>query len=69
MLSRWNWQKLFSYGEVMCFVTAWAVGLVVARETTRPAVDRVAVRSFAADSDVPGIQARLTTVRAPLATK
>jgi hypothetical protein len=69
MLSHWNWQKLFSYGEVMCFVTAWAVGLLVARESSRPANHRVAVRSFAASSDVSGIQARLTTVRARLATK
>jgi hypothetical protein len=60
MLSRWNWQKLFSYGEVMCFVTAWAVGLLVARESSRPANHRAVVRSFAAVTDVPGIQAKLT---------
>ncbi len=28
--TRWNWQKLFNYGEVICFASAWAVALAVA---------------------------------------
>jgi hypothetical protein len=60
MLSmRWNWQKLFSYVEVVCFVSAWAVGLLVAAQGQRPDDRRVATRSFAATSDVFGIQATL----------
>ena len=56
----WNWQKLFSYAEVLCFVSAWAVGLLVAAQGQRPNHDRLATRSFAATSDVFGIQATLT---------
>jgi hypothetical protein len=56
---RWNWQKLFSYAEVVCFVSAWAVGLLVAAQGQRPDINRVATRSFAAKSDVFGIQATL----------
>jgi hypothetical protein len=61
MLSmHWNWQKLFSYAEVACFISAWAVGLLVAVQGQRPDHDRAATRIFAAASDVFGIQATLT---------
>ncbi len=61
MLSiRWNWQKLFSYAEVVCFISAWAVGLLVAVQGQRPNHDRAVTRIFAATSDVFGIQATLT---------
>jgi hypothetical protein len=53
----WNWQKLFSYGEVVCFVSAWAVGLLLAMHSQRPASDRVQSHRFAAASDTLGIQA------------
>ena len=56
---RWSWQKLFSYGEVVCFVSAWAVGLVVAMQSQRPNQDRPALRTFASTSDALGIQAKL----------
>jgi hypothetical protein len=60
MLSmRWNWQKLFSYAEVVCFISAWAVGLLVAAQGPRSDYERVATRSFAATTDVFGIQATL----------
>ena len=55
----WNWQKLFSYGEVLCFVSAWAVGLLMAIEGQRPGQERTATRSFAATSDSLGTQAKL----------
>ena len=61
MLSaRWNWQKLFSYGEVMCFISAWAIGLLIAMQEQRPDHARVAIAAFAATSDVLGIQATLS---------
>jgi hypothetical protein len=61
MLSfRWNWQKLFSYAEVVCFVSAWAVGLLIAGEGHRPENERRATRSFAAAPDSLGNQAKLT---------
>jgi cation transporter-like permease len=64
MLStRCNWQKLFSYGEVICFVSAWAIGLVIAMQEQRPDPDRVATGTFAAASDVFGIQATLSQHR------
>lgn len=60
MLStHWSWQKLFSYGEVVCFVSAWAVGLVVAMQSQRPNQDKPALRTFASASDGLGIQAKL----------
>jgi hypothetical protein len=60
MLSmRWKWQTLFSYGEVICFVTAWAVGLVIARDQGRSFDQQVAARSFATTSELPGVQAAL----------
>jgi hypothetical protein len=57
--SRWNWQKLFSYGEVICFVSAWAVGLLVAMQNQRPNQEKPATRTFASASDTLGIQATL----------
>jgi hypothetical protein len=60
MLSiRWDWQKLFSYGEVVCFVSAWAIGLLIAVQGERPAQDRTATRTIATTSDSLGIQAAL----------
>ena len=55
----WNWQKLFSYGEVFCFVSAWAVGLLVAVQEQAPDRDRIVTRSYAATVDELGAQARL----------
>jgi hypothetical protein len=58
MLSmRWKWQKLFSYGEVICFVTAWAIGLLIARD--HGSSDDPQLRSFATTADLPGVQASL----------
>ena len=57
--NHWNWQKLFSYGEVVCFVSAWAVGLLIAIEGRQLNNDRVTTRSFASASDSLGIQANL----------
>jgi hypothetical protein len=60
MLStRWNWQKLFSYGEVICFVSAWAIGILVAMQEQRPDPTRAAIVRFSAASDTLGIQATL----------
>lgn len=56
---RWNWQKLTSYGEVACFISAWMVGLLMALgDQPRPA-DTTAARSFAVSSEVHGVQANL----------
>jgi hypothetical protein len=55
----WNWQKLFSYGEVMCFVSAWAVGLLVAMQGQHSNQERPAARTFASAADALGIQAKL----------
>jgi hypothetical protein len=55
----WNWQKLFSYGEVVCFVSAWAVGLVLAMQGHQADSERTATRSFASTTDSLGIQANL----------
>jgi hypothetical protein len=57
--SYWNWRKLFSYGEVVCFVSAWIVGLLVAVQGQQANSDRPAFRSFAAVNDTLGIQANL----------
>jgi hypothetical protein len=60
MLSiRWSWRTLFSYGEVLCFISAWAVGLLMAIEGPRVSNQSVAKRSFTADSTGLGIQAAL----------
>jgi hypothetical protein len=55
--AHWNWQKLFSYAEVVCFISAWAVGLLVASEGPRVDRQRHATRSFATTSDSLGVQA------------
>ena len=55
---RWNWPKLFSYGEVVCFISAWAVGLLIAMQGERGDADRIATRAVAT-SDAIGIQANL----------
>jgi hypothetical protein len=57
--TNWNWQKLFSYGEVVCFVSAWAIGLLIAIQGQHPSNDRPPTRSFASASDALGIQAKL----------
>jgi hypothetical protein len=57
--SNWNWQRLFSYAEVVCFVSAWAVGLFIAMQGQHASSDRVPPRSFASASDAIGIQAKL----------
>jgi len=60
MLSiRWSWKKLFSYGEVVCFVSAWAVGILVAMQSQRPAHEQPTMRTFASTADSLGIQANL----------
>ena len=55
--TRMNWQRLFSYAEVICFVTAWAVSLLLAFSAQRSVDDHIAARNFAATTDVLGIQA------------
>jgi hypothetical protein len=55
----WSWQKLFSYGEVVCFVSAWAAGLLIALQGQQYTNDRASTRSFASASDTLGIQAQL----------
>src|SRR3954469_7148051 len=57
---RWNWQKLFSYGEVVCFVSAWAIGLVVALQNQRATPERPNAQSLASANDMLGIQATLS---------
>ena len=57
---RWNWHKLFSYGEVICFVSAWAIGLLIASQDQRPDPARTAIARFNAKSDSLGIQATLS---------
>jgi len=54
---RWDWQKLVSYGEVLCFVSAWAIGVMLALSSQRPEGGRVATHRFAAASDSLGVQA------------
>jgi hypothetical protein len=56
---RWNWQKLFSYGEVVCFVSAWAIGLLIAVQGHRTERAQSTSRTFAAASDSLGVQATL----------
>jgi hypothetical protein len=57
--TRWNWHKLFNYGEVICFASAWAVALLMALSAERPAEDRAVTRTFAISTDVSGMQARV----------
>ena len=56
--TRWNWQELFNYGEVICFASAWTIALVMALSAQRELEDRAATRTFAISSDVSGMQAR-----------
>jgi hypothetical protein len=57
---RMNWQQLFSYGEVVCFFSAWAVGLVMAITAGQTTDDHAAAaRRFASATEVPGVQATL----------
>ena len=56
---RVDWQKLFSYAEVICFLSAWGVCLWMAASSQRPLGDRTATRNFLIQRDVPGIQATL----------
>jgi hypothetical protein len=56
---RWNWQKLFSYAEVVCFVSAWAIGLIVAMQSQRTNADNSSSRTFASTTDALGVQAKL----------
>jgi hypothetical protein len=55
--TRMNWQRVFSYAEVICFVTAWGVSLLLAFSAQRSVDDHLAARNFAATTDVLGIQA------------
>ncbi len=57
---RWSWQKLFSYGEVVCFVSAWAIGLLVAVQNQRASQDRPISQTLASASETLGIQATLS---------
>jgi hypothetical protein len=57
---RWNWQKLFSYAEVICFVSAWAFGLLVAMQEQQTDPTRAAIARFNSTSDALGIQATLS---------
>lgn len=57
---RWihfNWQKLFSYGEVICFISAWGVALVMAAANQPSIEDRSATRNFVIHDEAIGIQA------------
>jgi hypothetical protein len=53
-----NWNRLFSYAEVVCFVSAWAVGLLIAMQGQRSADVRPSARALASSSDTLGIQAK-----------
>jgi hypothetical protein len=55
--TRMNWHKLFSYAEVICFVSAWAVSLLLALSAQRSTDERSVTRSIAVTTDVLGIQA------------
>jgi hypothetical protein len=61
MLSiHWNWQKLFSYGEVFCFVSAWAFGLLIAMQERAPERHEGVTHSYAVAADELGAQASLS---------
>jgi hypothetical protein len=57
--NRWNWQKLSSYGEVACFVSAWAVGLLMALGEQPKHAGPTVARTFAVSSEIHGVQATL----------
>jgi hypothetical protein len=44
----------------MCFVSAWAIGLLIAAQGQRQANHRLLESSFSATTDVFGMQATLT---------
>jgi hypothetical protein len=56
---RFNWQKLFSYGEVICFLSAWGVALLMAVSSQHSFDERNAARNFVIRDNVTGIQATL----------
>ena len=56
--TRWNWQQLFNYGEVICFASAWVVALIFALTAQRTEPNRNDTRTFAISTDVSGMQAR-----------
>lgn len=56
---RWNWQKVFSYGEVLCFMSAWAAGILIAVSDNSPPQTHEGRSSFAVTADAPGMQASL----------
>ena len=57
--NRWNWQKLCSYGEVVCFVSAWAIGLLLALQNQQANSEHPNAQSLASATDTLGIQATL----------
>ena len=59
LITRWNWQKLFSYGEVVCFVSAWAIGLLLALQNQPTNSEHPNAQSLASATDTLGIQAKL----------
>lgn len=56
---RWNWHKLSSYGEVACFISAWAIVLLMALAHEPKPADTSVARTFAVSSEVHGAQAML----------
>ena len=60
LITHWNWQKLFSYGEVVCFISAWAIGLVLALQGQQSNQDHPDTQTFASANDTLGIQATLS---------
>jgi len=58
--TQWNWQKLFNYGEVLCFASAWVIALLMAVSAQRNGDERAATHTFAISTDVSGMQATLT---------
>lgn len=51
---------MFSYGEVICFISAWAIGLLAAAQQNQAANDRAMTRALANVSEISGIQATLS---------
>jgi len=56
---RISWNKLFSYGEVVCFFSAWAVGLLIALSAGQSPDEHGTARQFASVAEIPGVQATL----------
>ena len=57
--TRWNLRTLFSYGEVICFVSAWALSLLMAASVERGRDEQVSSRSLVITTEVTGLQATL----------